>query len=84
MERGEVALRGEERLRIREADARHDVPVVPGQALELERRARGDDVQSALGVERVTEREQVEVVRPAPMVEEEQARGWSSSAGRSW
>ena len=61
-----------ERLGIGEADPRHDVPVEPGPARQLERRARRDDVQAALGIERIGEREQVVLVGAAAVVEHEQ------------
>ena len=50
VERAELAVRGVERVGVRVADARHDVPVVARPAGELERRARRDDVQAPLGV----------------------------------
>ena len=75
--RGELAVRGVERVRIRVADARHDVPVVARPAGQLERRAWGDDVEPLLRVEHVGEAEQVVLVGPAAVMEDEQAGGVS-------
>jgi hypothetical protein len=47
--------------------------VVAGPALEGQRRARGDDVQPARGVDDVGEAEQVVLVGPAAVMENEQA-----------
>ena len=49
--------------------------MVAGQALEDEWSARSDDVQAALGVERVGETEQVVLVGTTAVVEDEQAVG---------
>ena len=57
------------------ADARHDVPVVARPARQLQRAARGDDVQPALGVEHVGEAEQVVLVGAAAVVEDQQPVG---------
>ena len=69
-----------------EAHLRHDVPVEPRPARKLERRPGRDDVQPALGIEHVGEREQVVLVRPTPVMEHEQthrlAIGESLSIGQ--
>ena len=62
-----------ERVGIRVADARNDVPVVARQAGERQRRARADDVQATLRVERVREAEQVVLVCAPAVVEDEEA-----------
>ena len=67
---------------VRVADARHDVPVIARPAGICERRARGDDVQPALGVEHVGEAEQVVLVGAAAVVEDQQPGGLAA-AGRS-
>ncbi len=64
-----------ERVVVGVADARHDVPVVAGPARELQRRARGHDVQPPLRVEHVGEAEQVVLVGAAAVVEDDQAGG---------
>ena len=75
MQLRERAVGGVERVVVGVADARHDVPVVPGPAGELERRARGHDVQAPLRVEHVGEPEQVVLVGAAPVMEHDQAGG---------
>ena len=69
----QLPVRGVERLRIRIADPRHDVPVVAGRARQRQRRTRRGDVQAPFAVERVGERQQVELVGAAPVMEDEQA-----------
>ncbi len=72
MELGEQPVRGREGPGVRIADAGNDIPVVAGAA-EAQRRARRDDMQPAVGVELVGEREQVALVRAATVMEGEQA-----------
>jgi hypothetical protein len=75
VEVGKRLVRRPERVPVWIADPRDDVPVVAGRAGKSERRARGDDVQALLGVERVRKGKQVELVRAAAVVEHEQAGG---------
>ena len=74
--------RGVEGVGVGIADARDDVPVVARPARDLQRRARGDDVEPPLGVEHVGEAEQVVLVGAAAVVEDEQPLA-SPAAGRS-
>ena len=73
MERRELFVRALERVGIRVADPRHDIPVVPRPARKLERRSGRDDVEPALRIEHVGEREQIVLVGAAPVMEDEQA-----------
>ena len=73
VELGEPGECGMERVGIGVADAGNDVPVVARQAGERQRRARGDDVQATLRVERVREAEQVVLVCASAVVEDEEA-----------
>ena len=75
VEAGELVVRGVEGVVVRVADSRHHVPVVAGPARDLQRRARGDDVQPALGVEHLGQPEQVGLVGAAAMVEDHQPLG---------
>ena len=71
MELGERRERGVERVRIGEAHPGNDVPVVAGPAGDHQRRARSDDVQAPLRVEDVGEPEQILLVGPAAVVEDQ-------------
>ena len=73
VELGERRERRMEGVGIGEAHARNDVPVVAGPAGDRQRRARSDDVQAALRVEHVGEAEQILLVGPAAVVEDQQA-----------
>jgi hypothetical protein len=68
-----------EGLGVRVADARDDVPVVPGPTRQRQRCAWGDDVQAACRIEDVGEREQVMLVGPAAVMEHEQSFGVAGS-----
>jgi hypothetical protein len=72
VELGEGAPGRVEGVVIRIADARHEVPVVSGRARKLERRPRRDDMPSPARVEHVGEADQVPLVGPAPVVEDQQ------------
>ena len=73
--RASCGVGGVERVVVREADARDDVPVLARPARDLQRAARRDDVQPPLRVEHVGEAEQVVLVGAAAVVEDEQALG---------
>src|SRR3954454_14005495 len=75
VEGGERGVGGMEGVGVGVADARHDVPVMPGPAGQRQGRARGHDVQAPPGVEHVAERQQVVLVRPAAVVQDEQPAG---------
>ena len=75
MEAGELGVGRVEGVVVGIADARHDVPVVPGPARQRQRRARRGDVQPPLRVEHVGEAEQVVLVGAAAVVQDEQAGG---------
>ena len=68
-----------ERLGIGKADARHDVPVRAARR-QRQRRARAEAVEAALGVERVEQRHQVELVGAAAVEEDERALGLAGGA----
>ena len=61
-----------EGVTVRIADARDDVPVVTRPAGSSKRSPRSDDVQPPARVENVAEREQVELVRAAAVVQDEE------------
>ena len=75
MEAGERVVRRLEGVVVREPDARDDVPVLARPARDLQRAARGDDVQPPLRVQDVGEAEQVVLVGAAAVVEDQQALG---------
>ena len=75
VEGGELPVRGPERVRVGVADARHDVPVVARPAGQREGAARRHDVQPPRRIEHVGEPEQVVLVGPAPVVQDEQPGG---------
>ena len=74
MKLGQLPVRGVEGVRIGEADARHDVPVVARPA-KRERSPRTDHMEASLRIQLVGEAEQVGLVAPAAVVEEKQALG---------
>ena len=69
---GERLAGGVEGVVVGIADARDQVPVVAGRARQPKRRPRRDHLQPPIGVERVGEAEQVALVGPAAVMEDEQ------------
>ena len=72
-EPGERLVGRRERLRVRVADARHQVPVAPARRHVRQRRAGSDADEPPLGIELVEEAEEVVLVGAAPVVEDEGA-----------
>ena len=75
MEVGQCLIGRGERVLVREADLRHDVPVPARPPGQHERAAGRDHVQALLGIEHVGETEQVVLVGPAAVVEDQQPFG---------
>ena len=72
-----------EGLAVGVADPRHEIPVVAGQPGQPQRAARRRHVQAPTGVQCVREPEQVALIGPAPVMEDEQPPWLIGCAGRS-